>query len=74
MEFWVGDSKLLLPALLNHITSQGEPLAFVLIDGDHSTEAVKTDINLFLAHYRPIVPLYLLMHDTFYPPCRQGIL
>lgn len=74
VEFLVGDSKSILPDLLQRIAHQGEDLGFILIDGDHSTEGVRSDINIILANYKPVCPLYIIMHDAFNPECRAGIL
>ncbi len=73
VEFLTGDSKQLLPLLLNRIEEKKESLGFVLIDGDHSTEGVRNDINAVL-EYTPVSPLYIVFHDSFNPPCREGIL
>jgi hypothetical protein len=71
--FHTGNSDEVLPALLQRLHEQGSDLGFVLIDGDHSTEGVKSDINHVLK-YRPRRPVYVLFHDSFNPDCRQGIL
>lgn len=73
VEFRTGPSQEQLPALLNQISEEGQKLGFVLIDGDHSTEGVRDDINAVL-QYRPIRPVYVVFHDSFHPPSRQGIL
>src|SRR5262249_36395803 len=73
VEFSAGDSRAILPPLLEGIAARGEELGFVLIDGDHSTEGVRSDINAVL-RYRPVRPVYVVFHDSFHPPCRQGIL
>lgn len=73
VEFLAGDSRQILPALLDRIMVQGEELGFVLIDGDHSTEGVRCDINAIL-RYIPVRPVFIVFHDSFLPPCRQGIL
>ncbi|MCH2211523.1 MAG: class I SAM-dependent methyltransferase [Fuerstiella sp.] len=73
VEFRTGPSQQLLPALLRQIQEERQPLGFVLIDGDHSTEGVRQDINAVL-QYEPIRPLYIVFHDSFHPPCREGIL
>jgi hypothetical protein len=44
----------------------------VLVDGDHSAEGVRKDID-HLLRLRPIVPLYVVMHDSFNPGCRRGL-
>jgi hypothetical protein len=73
VQFIVGDSKKTLPFLLEKIRSDGEKLSFVLIDGVHSEKCVRCDIENVL-QYTPIEPLYIIMHDSFHPKCRKGIL
>jgi hypothetical protein len=73
VEFYTGDSKILLQNILNRITENQEPLGFVLIDGDHSTEGVKSDVNAVL-EYVPIRPVYIVFHDSFHPRSRKGLL
>jgi hypothetical protein len=48
-------------------------LGFVLIDGDHSTEGVRGDINAVLNHV-PTRDVYVVFHDSFNPEARAGIL
>jgi hypothetical protein len=72
VEFLAGDSRAVLPDLLNRISARREELGFVLIDGDHSTEGVRHDINAVL-RYTPLRPVFIIFHDSFHPPCRQGI-
>jgi hypothetical protein len=45
----------------------------VLIDGDHSREGVRKDVNAVLA-YTPRRPVYVVLHDSFNPDVRAGIL
>ena len=73
VEFSAGDSREILPPLLDRISGRGEELGFVLIDGDHSTEGVRSDINAVL-RYKPLRPVFIVFHDSFHPPCREGIL
>jgi hypothetical protein len=73
VEFLTGDSKQLIANVLRQIESSGQSLGFVLIDGDHSTEGVCGDINAVLKH-RPTRDVYVVFHDSFNPPARQGIL
>jgi hypothetical protein len=69
--FHTGNSSELLPSILQ---SHGEAAVdFVLIDGDHSTEGVRRDINALLS-VQPESDLVVLMHDAFNPDCRRGIL
>lgn len=73
VKFLTGNSNLLLPDLLKTISQSAEHLGFVLIDGDHSTDAVRNDVNAVL-DYAPVRPLFLVCHDSFHPECRKGIL
>jgi hypothetical protein len=72
VEFVVGDSAITLPNILSVIQASGEKLGFVLIDGLHTAAGVRTDIES-LMKYRPVCPLYVLLHDSFNPDCRTGI-
>jgi hypothetical protein len=73
VEFLSGDSKVLLPQLLEKLQSELAPLGFVLIDGDHSAEGVRSDINAVLS-FIPNQPVYIVLHDSFNPECRKGML
>jgi hypothetical protein len=73
VRFRTGDSAVLLPRVLEEIAGAGERLGFVLVDGSHKTTAVRSDLDHLLQHV-PTGPLYILMHDSFNPACRQGIL
>ena len=73
VELFVGDSKETLPGVLKEIEKRQLSLEFVLIDGDHSEDGVRNDINILMA-YRPKKPVYILMHDSFYPYCREGMI
>lgn len=73
VEFLAGKSRDVLPGVLERIRENGESLGFVLIDGDHSADGVRDDINLVLGHV-PSRPVYVVFHDSFNPDCRRGIL
>lgn len=73
VEFYTGDSKKILPQLLRSIQEKNEKIGFVLIDGDHTSEGVKADINAVLENYIPVTTLIILFHDSFNPECRKGI-
>ena len=73
VEYVTGDSRILIPEVLRKIDSQNESLEFVLIDGDHTEEGVRNDINAVLK-YKPKKRMYVLFHDTYIPAARKGIL
>lgn len=73
VSFQVGDSKKLLPELIQSVNEGTDVLQFVLIDGDHSTDGVRADIESVL-QVQPRSDIYVIMHDSFHPPCREGML
>jgi hypothetical protein len=73
VEFITGPSQHTLPKLIDRIQTSGESLGFLLLDADHSEEGVRLDLNNVL-RYRPERPLYIVMHDSFHPECRRGIM
>lgn len=73
VEFLVGESRILLPKLIEKLQSESAPLGFILVDGDHSTETVRNDINTLLK-FTPNQPIYIVLHDSFNPECRKGML
>jgi cephalosporin hydroxylase len=72
-ELVIGSSADTLPGVIKRITDAGESLEFALIDGDHSELGVRRDIEALLA-YKPLRPCYIVMHDSFNPFCRQGMI
>jgi len=72
VEFLIGPSDQKLPPLLDHLQRERAPLAFALVDGDHSSDGVRKDID-HLLKFRPSVPFYIVMHDSFNPGCREGL-
>jgi hypothetical protein len=73
VEIRIGDSGIILKNLLDEVRAARDPLSFVFIDADHSSEGVRRDIDCVL-EYVPIVPMTILMHDSGNPDCRRGIL
>jgi hypothetical protein len=71
--FRIGDSASVLPATVREIEARGDELGFVLIDGDHTGEGVRKDVNAVLS-YTPRRPVYVVLHDSFNPECRGGML
>jgi glycosyltransferase involved in cell wall biosynthesis/2-polyprenyl-3-methyl-5-hydroxy-6-metoxy-1,4-benzoquinol methylase len=73
VSFLTGPSSVVFPLLLKGLEEASIPVDFVLIDGDHSAEAVSRDIASLLT-YVPKSPLFIIIHDSFHPECRRGIL
>lgn len=73
VQFIIGKSEETLPPLLEKIQRSAAPLGFVIIDGDHTEKGVRRDIENVL-RYIPTGPLYIIMHDSFNPHCRKGII
>lgn len=74
IEYCTGDSQIVLPQVLQKIKQSGESLEFVFIDGNHSESGVRADINHLLDHVHPLNELIVVMHDSYNPVCRKGIL
>lgn len=70
--FLTGPSKIILPLLLKELDGEQIPVDFILIDGDHSAEGIKQDLESVLS-YIPKKPLFIVMHDSFNPECRRGM-
>jgi hypothetical protein len=73
VKFICGSSQDKLPQLIDELQETRAALEFVLIDGDHSREGVLRDIESLL-RFKPDKPLYIVMHDSFNPECRKGML
>ena len=72
LTFMSGRSQDVLPSLLEDLLARDLYPEFVLIDGDHSAEGVRRDMEIFLK-IRPPSPLVVVFHDSFNPVCRSGI-
>ena len=68
----IGDSSKLVPTLIERLHKSGEGWDFALVDGDHSSEGVRKDLNAVLEK-RPLRRAWIAMHDSFNPDCRKGI-
>jgi glycosyltransferase involved in cell wall biosynthesis len=73
VSFFTGPSQIILPMLFIELDKQGVAVDFILIDGNHSADGVKGDLESVFA-YKPKVPLFVMMHDGFNPECRRGML
>ena len=72
VEYLTGPTDQTLPPLVDRLQAEGVELSFALVDGDHTSEGVRKDIDNLL-RYRPTVPFYIIMHDSFNPECRDGL-
>lgn len=70
--FHIGDSKLLLPALLNELEREDREVDLALVDGDHSAEGVRGDLQNLLDSSATRSTL-ILLHDTMNEETRRGI-
>jgi hypothetical protein len=67
-----GDSHELLPRFLAEVTEQGGNVDFVMVDGDHSPEGVRQDLEDLL-NSRCLARSVILIHDTANPRVRSGV-
>jgi glycosyltransferase involved in cell wall biosynthesis len=72
VSFLIAPSATTLPVLLKELDAENIPVEFILINGDHSAEGIKHDLD-YLLSYIPKKPLFVAIHDSFNPECRQGI-
>jgi hypothetical protein len=72
VEYLIGPSDSILPSLVDRLQREQTELGFALVDGNHSAEGVRKDIDNLL-RFRPAVPFYIIMHDSFNPQCRLGL-
>jgi hypothetical protein len=72
VEYLIGPSDETLPRLIERLQREGAELSFALVDGNHSTDGVRKDIDNLL-RFRPRIHFYIVMHDSFMPECRAGL-
>ena len=72
VEYLIGRSDETLPPLIDRLQREKTEVGFALIDGDHSTDGVRRDIDNIL-RYKPSTTLYIIMHDSFNPVVRGGL-
>jgi hypothetical protein len=72
VEYLIGPSDETLPLLLDRLQRENTEVSFVLVDGDHSTEGVRRDLENLL-RYKPSTIIYIIMHDSFNPVVRRGL-
>lgn len=67
-----GDSHVLLAPFLSQLAEQGRNVDFVLVDGDHTPEGVRRDLEDLLDS-RALAQTVILIHDTANERVRQGV-
>jgi Methyltransferase domain len=72
VQLHVGDSRELLPRLLRELAADDRNVEFVLVDGDHSAEGVRTDLVNLLGS-PALARTIVLIHDTMNPTVRAGV-
>lgn len=70
--FKVGKSYDIINKVLKEIESKNGKINFILVDGDHSRNGVKKDLEHILSHDFKH-PLTIILHDSFNPQCRAGM-
>jgi hypothetical protein len=73
VEFRIGDSKSILANTYAELIQKGEFPNFIHLDGDHSEEGAYLDLLNTLSISPPHRTI-VLMHDTFNPVVRAGVL
>jgi hypothetical protein len=73
-DFVTGDTALTLPSVIQNINNDpAAELSFVLVDGSHESNGVKSDIDNCLKYVPKTKPCFILMHDSSNPEVRKGI-
>lgn len=67
-----GPSAEMLPRVLVELKAKAADLGFILIDGDHSADGVRRDIENAIA-WVPRRSTYIVLHDAMNPSVRAGI-
>ena len=73
VSFLTGMSTEILPVLQEELAAREVHAGLILVDGDHSEDGVRDDINLILSR-PPEAPCVIIMHDSWNPVCRRGLL
>lgn len=67
-----GDSHVLLPALLAELARDGRKVDFALVDGDHSADGVRRDVEDLVAS-PAVARTVVVLHDTVNEEVRAGL-
>jgi hypothetical protein len=72
VELRTGDSHALLPLELGQLAAAGEKVDFVLVDGDHSADGARRDVEDLLAS-DAVANTVILAHDSLNQEVRRGL-
>lgn len=72
VELRTGDSHVLLPRELERIAKAGEKVDFALVDGDHSADGARRDVEDLLAS-EALKSSVILAHDSLNQEVRRGL-
>ncbi len=72
VELRTGDSHMLLPLELRRLEEAGEQVGFALIDGDHTAEGARSDVEDVLGS-TAVRQAVILAHDTLNQEVRRGL-
>ena len=67
-----GDSHALLPTVLESFAAEARNVDFALVDGDHSEEGVRRDVDALLSS-RALGRSMIVIHDTMNETVRRGL-
>jgi hypothetical protein len=67
-----GDSHAQLPVELRRFAGEGRNVDFILVDGDHTSEGVRRDIQDLLES-EAVANTIILIHDTLNEEVREGV-
>jgi hypothetical protein len=67
-----GDSHVLLPAFLERLASAGRSVDFALVDGDHTADGVRSDVEDLL-NSPAVERTAIVVHDTANEDVRSGL-
>lgn len=71
--FHVGDSHVLLPRVLDEFARDGRNVDFALVDGDHSADGARRDLEDLLRS-DAVRATYIVLHDTMNEAVLDGLL
>jgi hypothetical protein len=71
VRFHTGDSHELLPRLLASLEAEGAQVDFALVDGDHTAEGARRDVEDLLVS-DAVRRCLIVVHDTMNPGVRSG--